>query len=118
MLTNTDALLIVGASSLNIHMKKNEDVVVGHCYATLISEGSSDTWYIAICEGKNDFGTYKMHQLMRVEVRRNLKWKHPPKRNLLNLHLDSILDCKIDGEWNISNGRSITFLIRNHIQIE
>ena len=115
--TNADALLIVGASSPNIHEEKNEDVVVGHCYATLINEGSSDTWYIATCEGKNDDGTYKMDHLMRVEAGRNLKWKPPLKHDLLNLHLDSILDCKIDGEWNVSNERSITFLLRNHTQI-
>ena len=72
--------------------------MVGHCYAWLISEGSSDTLYVATCKGKNDDGTYKMDHLMRVRDGNNLKWKHPPKRDLLNLHLDSILDCKIDGE--------------------
>ena len=34
--------------------ENNEDVMVGHCYATLISKGSSDTWYIAACDGKYD----------------------------------------------------------------
>ena len=41
--TNADASLIVEASSPNIDEEKNEDVVVGNCYATLITEGSSDT---------------------------------------------------------------------------
>ena len=54
---------------------------------------------------------------MRVEAGSNLKWKHPPKRDLLNLHINSLLHCKIDGEWNVSNERSITFLLRNHTQI-
>ena len=90
----------------------------GNFYVTLISEGSSDTWYIAMCEGKNDDGTYKMDHLMRVQDKRNSKWKHPPKRDLLNLHLDSILDCKVDGEWDVSNERSITFSLRNHVQID
>ena len=69
--------------------------MVGHCYATLISEWSSDTWYIATCEGKNDDGTYKMDHLMRIKAGRNLK--HPPKRDLLNLHLGSILIVKLMG---------------------
>ena len=34
---------------------------------------------------------------MRVQDRNNLNWKHPPKRDLLNLHIDFILDCKIEG---------------------
>ena len=54
--TNTDALLIVGGSSPNIQKEKNEDIMEGNFYVTLISEGSSDTWYIATCEGKNNDG--------------------------------------------------------------
>ena len=91
--------------------------MVGHCYATLISEGSSDTWYIVTCEGNNG-GTYKMDHLIRVRDGNNLKWKHLPKHNLLNLHIDSVIDCKIKGEWNVSNERSITFLRRNPTQID
>ena len=46
---------------------------------------------------------------MRVQDGRNLKWIHLTKRDLLNLHIDYILDCKINGEWDVSNERSITF---------
>ena len=86
----------------------------------LISEGTSDTWYIATCEGKNDNGnyTYKMDYLMRVQDGNNLKFKHPPKHDLLNFHIYSILYSKIEGEWNVSNERFITFSLRNHIQID
>ena len=59
--TNADAALIVGASSPIYRKKKNENILVGHYYATLISERSSDTWYIPTCEGKNDDGTYKIY---------------------------------------------------------
>ena len=92
--------------------------MVGHYYATLISEGSSDILYIATSEGKNDDGTYKIDNLIWVQDGNNLKWKHPPKCDLLNLHIDSILDCKIEGEWNVSNERSITFSLRNHMKID
>ena len=36
--TNADAALVVGASSFRQQKEKNEDIVVGHCYATLIKE--------------------------------------------------------------------------------
>ena len=83
-----------------MHEDKNENIVVRHSYATLITEGSSDTRYIATCAGENQDGTYKIiiiinNHLMRVEAGINLKWKL--KRDLLNLHLSSIFDCKIDG---------------------
>ena len=54
---------------------------------------------------------------MRVQNRKNLKWKYPPKRDLMSLHIDYILDCKTDRQWNISNKTSTTFQLRNHIQI-
>ena len=88
--------------------------MVGHCYAKLIKERSLDTWYIATCEGKNEDGTYKMDHFMRVQDGSNLKLKRPTKPDLLNLHSEFILDCEIDGEWNVSNERSITFSLRNY----
>ena len=69
----------------------------------LISERSSDTQYIATCEGKNDDGSNKMDHLMRARDGNILKWKHSPKPDLLNLHINSIIDCIIEGEWNVSN---------------
>ena len=57
-----------------------------------------------------------MDHLMRVRDGNSLKWKHPPKRDLLNLHINSNLDCKIERELNVSNKRS--FSLRNHIQID
>ena len=58
-----------------------------------------------------------MDHLKRVQDGKKLKWKQLPKRDLLNLHLGSIIDCKIDGKWNVSNERSIICLLRNHTQI-
>ena len=42
--TNSDASLIVEASSSNKHEDKNKNVVVG----------SPDTWYMATCESENE----------------------------------------------------------------
>ena len=49
-------------------------------------------------EGKSDDDSCKMDHLMRVRDRNSLKWKQPPKSDFLDLHIDSIVDCKIDGE--------------------
>ena len=54
--TNADALLIFPQYT----ERKNEDIMVGNFYVTLIREGSWDTWYIVMCEGNNDDGTYKI----------------------------------------------------------
>ena len=91
--TNADASL---RASLIYRMKKMKILVV-HYYATLIGEWSLETWYIATCEGKNNGGTYKVDHLIRIRDRNNLKWKHQPKRNLMNLHVNSTLDCKLKG---------------------
>ena len=56
-----------------MHEDKNENIVVRHSYATLITEGSSETWYFASCEGENKDGTYRMDHLKRVEAVINLK---------------------------------------------
>ena len=40
---------------------------------------------------------------MRARDGNILKWKHSPKPDLLNLHINAIIDCIIEGEWNVSN---------------
>ena len=54
--TNSDEALVVGASSSSLQKEKNEDIVVGHCYVTIIKEGSLDTWYIAYLRVKMRMG--------------------------------------------------------------
>ena len=117
--TNAEASLVMeNAYSSNMFQEKNDDnIMVGNYYVTLIMEGSTDTWYIASCEGINEDGTYTMDHLMRAEPGSDMKWKHPQKPDITDLHLASIVTCKIDGEWDVSNERSMTFLLRNHNEI-
>ena len=91
------------------------DIEVGKYYVTLISEGNCNTWYIASCETRNDNGTFQMDHLTRVKKGNDLTWKHPRKPDPLDLHPASILDCIVDGEWNVSNNRLMTFSLRNHV---
>ena len=98
--TNAEASLVMeNAYSSNMFQEKNDDnIMVGNYYVTLIMEGSTDTWYIASCEGINEDGTYTIGHLMRAEPGSDMKWKHPQKPDITDLHLASIVMCKIDGE--------------------
>ena len=118
--TNADVESVVKFSPLSNTTNdiKEENFVVGNYYATLLKEGSANTWYIASCEQQNDNGTYRMDHLMRVKAGNNKLWKHPPKLDSLDLNSSSIVDLRIDGEWNVPNERSMTFFLRNHTQVE
>ncbi|CAB4061316.1 unnamed protein product [Lepeophtheirus salmonis] len=58
---------------------------------------------------RNDDDTFQMDHLVRVKKGNNLTWKHPRKPDTIDLHSASILDCDVDGEWNVSNNRFNTF---------
>ena len=70
------------------------------------------------CEGKNDDGTFKMHQLMRCQKGSNLLWKQPTRVDKASLFPGSIIDCIIDGEWDVSKERNMSFKLRNHLYID
>ena len=58
-----------------------------------------------------------MHQLMRVQKGSNLLWKQPTKVDNANMHPASIVECIIDGEWDVSKERNISFKLQNHSYI-
>ena len=64
--TNADVESVVKFSPLSNTTNdiKEENFVVGNYYATLLKEGSANTWYIASCEQQNDNGTYRMDHIM------------------------------------------------------
>ena len=41
-------------------------------------------------------------------------WKQPTKEDKANLFPASIIDCEIEGEWDVSKERSMTYTLRNH----
>ena len=124
--SNADASIILeknqdtAASSTTTYTEAldlNEDIVVGKYYVTLITQGDINTWYIASCENVNPDGTYKMDHLTRAKPGNDAKWKHPPKSDILSLYKASILDCNVEGEWNVTNQRVMTFDLKNYMQI-
>ena len=49
----------------------------------------------------------------------NLKWKYPScEPDIEIVAPEQILDCTVDGEWNILNNRNSKFTLRNHELIE
>ena len=58
---------------------------------------------------------YKMDYLTRVHEGPNLKWKYPVKPYKDNLKAQSIVECIIDGEWDVSKERNMTYTLRNYI---
>ena len=116
--SNVDAEAALATSaSLPERVSNTREIELGKYYVTLMLEGNLDTWYIASCEQINTDGTYKMNHLMRTDRQSDLKWRHPPTQDCLDLHRSSIVDCNVCGEWDISQQRNMTFLLQNHEKI-
>ena len=97
--------------------EEEDDIKIGQYFVTLFVEGDKNTWYIASCEGINADGTYTMHQLMRRSKDSDLVWKQPVQIDKADLLPGSIVTCTIDGEWDVSKERNMTFTLRNHLYI-
>ena len=110
-------LLSCNSADLTQAHNKEDLTEVGRYYITLMKEGKINTWHIASCEGKNPDGTYKMDHLIRVQRGSDLKWKQPARINKINLKAESIVDCGVDGEWDVSQERNMTFTLWNHVYI-
>ena len=44
-------------------------------------------------------------------------WKYPARVDKVALKKESIVECPIDGEWDMSKERNMTFTLRNHAYI-
>ena len=59
-----------------------------------------------------------MDHLTRVHEGSNLKRKYPVKSYKDNVKAQSIIECIINGEWDVSKERNMTYTLRNHNYIE
>ena len=89
------------------------DIQPGMNNVFLMTENKIDTWYIATCLCKNEDNTYAMEYLHRTSKTSNLKWKNPNKPDIDNLAEASILSCVIEGEWDVSKERNMTYTLKN-----
>ena len=58
-----------------------------------------------------------MDHLHRVNKNCNLKWKNPSKPDIVDMKPEHIFECKLIGEWDVSNERLMTYRLKNHEQI-
>ena len=58
-----------------------------------------------------------MDHLTRVQKGQNLKWKHPVRLDKINLRAESIIECVVNSQWDVSHERTMTFILRNHVYI-
>ena len=115
--SNADAENLLSSSS-NYCIENEDSIQIGENYVTLIVEGNTNTWYIATCTKKNDDGTYEMDHLCRVDNYSDFRWKHPAKADFDNLKPESIVECHINGKWDVSGERNITCILWNHEYIK
>ena len=118
--SNKDAAtVLLSCNSADLTQAHNEEdlIKVGRYYITLMTKGKMNTCYIASCEGKNPDGTYEMEHLTRVQRGSDLKWKQPARIDKINLQAGSIVECGVDGEWDVSQERNMTFTLWNHAYI-
>ena len=120
LLSNKDAATkLLSQNSVDPTKAHNEEALikVGWYYITLMTEKKMNKWYIASCEGKNLDGTYEIDDLTRVQRGSNLKWKQPARINKINSQAESIVECGVNGEWDVSQERNMTFTLQNHVYI-
>ena len=62
-----------------------------------------DVIYITSYESKNEHCTFKIKHFTRAQHGNKCKCKHIQKLDCVNLYSGSIVDCYIDGEWDVLN---------------
>ena len=114
--TNKDVVKVLSSQSDDHHSSEQDTdaIEVGQNYITLIAEGDKNTWYLATCLKSMGDEQYEMEFLHRVAKSSNLKWKHPVRKDVDTLTKVSIISCVIDGDWDVSTDRNMTYTLRNH----
>ena len=68
----------------------------------------------AVVQSINNDGTYRIEHIHRTDKNFNLKWRYPSKEDIADVEEDQILDCDIDGDWDVLSNRNNEFSLRNH----
>ena len=79
---------------------------------SLWNEAGTIPWYIRYCIEvlRNELRAEHIHRVIRGS---NLKWRYPTRSNITIIEPDQILDCVVNGKWNILSLRSSGFLLLN-----
>ena len=75
-------------------------------------------WYLGYCISKNDDNSNRIEHLEQVKKWSNLKWKNPKVPDTTDIVAENIFECNIEGDWDVSKERFVTFTLRTHKQIK
>lgn len=59
-----------------------------------------------------------MDHLTIVQRGADLKQNQPSRINKINLQAESIVECHVDGEWDVSQEMNMTFTLRNSVHLK
>ena len=76
------------------------------------------TRYIGYCTKVVSRDLFEVEHLQRCVKDSNLNWKYPPKPDIQCVAPEHILECSVEGEWNILNNRNSEFTLGNHMLIQ
>ena len=89
-----------------------------HYGVTLWNEAGKLGWYIGCCTEVINGVLYKVEHIHRWTKDSNLKWRYPSKPDIKDVVPEQILECSVEGDWNILNNRNSEFTLRNHELIQ
>ena len=95
-----------------------DKVVVNELYVTLSMEQNTPTWYLGHCIARDPYGTVKIEDLHRTNLKLNFKWNNPNVPDIADIKTKDINVCKIVGEWDASNKWMLTYTLKNHEGID
>ena len=75
-------------------------------------------WHIGYCKDVIDKDTYIVEHLERTRKGANLKWRYPTQEDIQTVEAEQILNCEINGTWDILADRNMNFTLHNHKVIE
>ena len=90
-----------------------------------MNEDDSYSWFLGyITEQIND--TFVVDHLCRVLRNSDSKWKYPSKGDVQSVQDDQIVDCDIEGDWDmtadsrkrcftLSNSKTVSYAYNKHI---
>ena len=114
---NNDALQVLRTTNgENPIQEENNLLDVGQMCVTLWNENGQRIWYLGYCIENCHDGLYTVEHIHRRSTSSNLKWKYPARNGTSQVDEEQILDCKIDGEWNITD-RNNEFTLKNQNNI-
>ena len=86
---------------------------LGMSYLNLWNEAGKMKWFIGYCIQVITDKLSEVEYIQRCEKGSNLKWKYPSKPDVYKVVPEQILECAVEGEWNILSNRNSEFILRN-----